>query len=81
MLNSAAGVTFPRPIAPPIRTIRSGLSVRVGGEQQGDVGQRPDRNERRACDMLGEEVDCMLFDGLRCGGGKSGPSRPVSPWT
>ena len=61
MLNSAAGVTFPSPIAPPISTIRSGLRPGAGEEQR-DVGQRADRDERRAGDMLGEEVDRMLLD-------------------
>ena len=86
MLNSAAGVTLPSPIAPPIRTIRSRPRVRMQREQQRDVRQRAGGDERERllarADLRGDEVDRVLGDRLRrAAAAASGPSSPVSPWT
>ena len=64
MLNSAAGVTLPSPIAPPIRTIRSRPRRRGGARAgsatfvSGPVGTSV--SDVAALDPLGEEVDGVL---------------------
>ena len=86
MLNSAAGVTLPSAIAPPIRTIALDplRRLRGAGEQERDVRERPDRDER---DRLGgalrrscEEVDRVLLAAASpCAGGQVGPVEAALP--
>ena len=67
MLNSAAGVRLPSPIAPPIRTIRSGRASGCSAKSSADVRQRAGRDERQlavaAADLVGEELDSVLLLG------------------
>ena len=62
MLNSAAGVTFPSPIEPPISTIRAGRDIGVAGEHQPDVRQRADRHEGLAVGVAAQEVHRVLLE-------------------
>ena len=70
MLNSAAGVMLPSPTAPPISTTRSILrrQLRVAGQQQRHVGQRPGRDERHRrgarLERVGDPVDRVRRLGL-----------------
>ena len=79
-LNSAAGVMFPSAIAPPMRTIRAGRMPRstasatfVNGPTATSTvcGVRCSTRKSTACWSTGSEARC----------GRSGPSRPLSPWT
>ena len=82
MLNSAAGVTLPSAIAPPISTIRSGSRLRMTREQERDVRERAGGDERASPAMRSARKSTACSpSGAACGGGRSGPSRPVSPWT
>ena len=64
MLNSAAGVMFPSPMAPPISTIRAGRMPRSSASAtfvSGPTGTSTVSGRH----VLDEEVDSVLGDGLR----------------
>ena len=73
MLNSAAGVMLPSPIAPPMSTIRAGRTPRARASATFVSGPtRPAARLRRH--VLGEELDRVLRDRL---GRPLGQRRPV----
>ena len=79
MLNSAAGVTFPsRSSRPSARSARD--AHRVAGEHQPRWSAgRPPRGG--AVGVAARKSTACSSSGEPCAGGRSGPSRPVSPWT
>ncbi len=83
-LNSAAGVTFPSAIAPPIQTIRSSRSRTSGCRSSmsatfvsGAVGTSTTPGSIRSA----RKSAACWSTGCADGSGSSGPSRPLSPWT
>ena len=82
MLNSAAGVTLPSAIAPPIRTIDSGRASGCCASRSATFVSGPVGDEdgaRRRVRRAGRRR--ARRPGSRVGGGRSGPSSPVSPCT
>ena len=84
MLNSAAGVTLPSAIAPPMSTIRSSRSATSGWRASssptfvsGPVGTRTTPGSIRSA----RKSTACCSTGCVCGSGRSGPSMPLSPWT
>ena len=87
MLNSAAGVTLPSAIAPPIRTIRSSSGRRLGVARQksatfvsGPTGISVTGSSEARIRSARKSTACSAT-GPRDGSGSSGPSSPLSPWT
>ena len=85
MLNSAAGVMFPSAIEPPISTIRSMFSPPMRSRRSamfvsGPVGMRVTGSGLAASFSIIRSTACSVT-GSCCGGGRNGPSSPLSPWT
>ncbi len=87
MLNSAAGVTLPRPIAPPISTIRLTLDAGRGWRASssatfvsGPVATSVTGSGSRSIACAIQSIACS-GSASRAAGGRSGPSRPLSPCT
>ena len=80
MLNSAAGVMFPSPIAPPMSTIRAGRIPRSSASAtfvSGPTGTSTVSGP--TCSTRKSTAGCSI--GSEARGGSSGPSRPLSPCT
>ncbi len=85
MLNSAAGVRFPSPTAPPMSTIRSGRASGASASSSamfvsGPVGTSVTAPCRSRIVCARNQTACCS-SGRPCAGGNSGPSRPLSPCT
>ena len=81
MLNSAAGVTLPSAIAPPISTIRSGLASGWRASRSATFVSGPVATSVAPSIRSARKSTACCGEGSACGGGRSGPSRPVSPCT
>ena len=85
MLNSAAGERLPSPIAPPIRTMRSGRASGCSEKRSpmfvsGPVGTSVSLPSRARSSWAMKSTACCGCT-APFGGGRSGPSSPDSPWT
>ncbi len=85
MLNSAAGVMFPSPIAPPIRTMRSTLAPPVRSSSSATFVSGPVGTSVTGAGLAAivrtMKSTAPSPPGPLLAGGSAGPSRPLSPWT
>ena len=86
MLNSAEAVVLPSRDEPPMSEIaRDPLAEPGCAAEQGDVGQRPGRDERhrlarRRAAAPTSARRAVTSTGPNAGSGRSAPSRPAAPW-